>query len=197
MKPTLLSIGLICIVVGGACLLAVHYHSKSVSDRAITQNPAVETAVSNSTVAQMVTATSTPAAATSTATSKLAAAVVTSSSSKVTPIHFEVVTTPAAQEQGLGGRAVIPDNYAMLFVFPEDGSVGFWMKDMLTPIDMIWLTDNGTISGIVEDALPSSYPNVFYPPSPTKYVLETRVGLAKEKGWTIGTKIQLPLPYGE
>ena len=50
---------------------------------------------------------------------------------------FEVVTTQAAQERGLGGRATIPDNYGMLFVFPKADRYGFWMKDMLAPIDII------------------------------------------------------------
>lgn len=112
-------------------------------------------------------------------------------------IDFEVSTTTAQQEQGLSGRAVVPDNYAMLFVFPQDGQYGFWMKDMLVPLDMIWLTDNGTIASITPDVPANSYPTVFYPPEPIRYVLETRVGLAAEKGWKAGTRIPLPLPYGE
>ena len=105
---------------------------------------------------------------------------------------FEIATSSAAQQLGLGGRAVIPDNYAMLFVFPADGTYGFWMKDMLAPIDMVWLTDNGTIASITPSAQPSSYPNVFYPPSPIRYVLETRAGFSIEKGWHVGSVILLP-----
>jgi uncharacterized membrane protein (UPF0127 family) len=163
------------------------------SDRTTVAPAALETA----TTTTMQIATSTASATSSAVSNK---SITIQSSAKVaesTTIHFEVVTTPAAQEQGLGGRAVIPDNYAMLFVFPTDGSYGFWMKDMLSSIDMIWVTDNGTIAGIQEDATAASYPGVFYPPYPIRYVLETKVGLAKEKGWTVGTKIQLPLPYGE
>ena len=112
-------------------------------------------------------------------------------------MRYEVVTTEAAQEQGLGGRAVIPDNYAMLFVFAKDDTYGFWMKDMLTSIDMIWLSDNGTIVKIDDSVSPDTYPAVFYPPQPVKYVLETKAGFAREHGWKVGTKVQLPLPYGK
>ncbi len=63
-------------------------------------------------------------------------------------MRFEVVTTQAAQAQGLGGRSDVPENYGMLFVFPTDQRVGFWMKDMQVPIDIIWLSDTGAVLGI-------------------------------------------------
>ena len=109
-------------------------------------------------------------------------------------MQFEIVTTQAAQNRGLGGRAVVPDNYGMLFVFPYDQSPGFWMKDMLTSIDMIWLSDNGTIAAINASVAANTYPSVFYPPSPIRYVLETRAGFAAEKNWHVGTQITLPVP---
>jgi uncharacterized membrane protein (UPF0127 family) len=197
MKRTPILIGLICIVVGGVCLLDVRYQSESMSDRPETKVLAVvPPQATASAPAIPATATSSVGIA-SVTTEKLAAATLTATELDSAPMKYEVVTTPAAQEQGLGGRAVIPDNYAMLFVFPTDGMTGFWMKDMLTSIDMIWLTDNGTIAGIQNDATPESYPDVFYPPYPVRYVLETKVGLAKERGWTVGTKIALPLPYGK
>jgi uncharacterized membrane protein (UPF0127 family) len=108
------------------------------------------------------------------------------------PISFEVVSTAAAMQRGLGGRASIPDNYGMLFVFPANTSPGFWMKDMLAPIDMVWIDADGTIASITPDVLPSTYPRVFYPPHPIRYVLETQVGLAIKKGWTAGSRIPLP-----
>jgi uncharacterized membrane protein (UPF0127 family) len=111
-------------------------------------------------------------------------------------MQFEVVTTAAAQEHGLGGRASIPENYGMLFVFPEDENVGFWMKDMLVPIDIIWLADTGAILGIEDSLSPSTYPQAYYPPKPVKYVLETKAGEARRQGWSIGSAVPLPAPYG-
>jgi uncharacterized membrane protein (UPF0127 family) len=110
-------------------------------------------------------------------------------------ITYEVVTTSAEQQQGLSDRSVVPDNYGMLFVFPMDSNPGFWMKDMLVPLDMTWLTDNGTIVSINRDVLPSSYPYAYYSPQPIKYVIETKAGFAAEKGWHVGEHIQLPAPY--
>ena len=106
---------------------------------------------------------------------------------------FEVVASPEAREQGLSGRADVPHGYGMLFVFDQPGNYGFWMKDMLVPIDIIWLNGDGTIVGIEDSVSPSTYPAPFFPPSPVKLVLETRAGEAKAQGWSVGTKLRLPL----
>ncbi|MDB5237648.1 MAG: response regulator MprA [Parcubacteria group bacterium] len=121
----------------------------------------------------------------------------TATTTPSSPISFEVVTTTADQERGLGGRTNIPPDYGMLFVFPKDDTYGFWMKDMLAPIDIIWLSDTDTIVYLRESVAPSTYPHVFYPDSPARYVLEMRDGQASARGWKIGTHVQLPLPYGK
>jgi uncharacterized membrane protein (UPF0127 family) len=108
------------------------------------------------------------------------------------PMRFEIASTTEAQERGLGGRAEIPDDFGMLFVFPEDSRTGFWMKDMLAPIDIIWLNDAGVIQKVDASVATSTYPTTFYPPSPTRYVLETRAGYAKDHGWKEGTQVALP-----
>jgi len=107
--------------------------------------------------------------------------------------RFEVVDTEEARVQGLSGRTDVPAGYGMLFVFDRPDRYGFWMKDMQVSIDMIWLADNGTILAIDEAVLPDTYPTPFYPPRPVRLVLETRAGEAKAQGWSVGTRIALPL----
>ena len=106
---------------------------------------------------------------------------------------IEKVETPSRREQGLSGRIDIPEDYGMLFVFPKEGDYGFWMKDMLVPIDIMWLSDTGTIVGIEHTVSPITYPKSFYPPFPVRYVLETRAGIASSSGWIVGTALNLPL----
>jgi len=113
------------------------------------------------------------------------------------PISFEIVTGATEQERGLGGRKNIAPDYGMLFVFPKDDSYGIWMKDMLVPIDIIWLSDTGVIVHLEPSVEPSTYPHVFYPDSPARYVLEMRAGEANARGWKRGTHVRLPLPYGK
>ncbi|MEK7602088.1 MAG: DUF192 domain-containing protein [Patescibacteria group bacterium] len=109
--------------------------------------------------------------------------------------QYEIAKTDSEKERGLSGRPYIQDNYGMLFVFDTPGNYGFWMKDMLVSIDIIWLSDNGTILGINPSVTPATYPNVFYPPSPVRYVLETRTDYAHDAGWVVGSRVTLPPQY--
>ena len=121
----------------------------------------------------------------------------TAGTTAASPISFEIVSSQADQEKGLGGRVNIPPDYGMLFVFTKDDTYGFWMKDMRTPIDIIWLSDTGVIVHIEPSVAPSTYPHVFYPDAPARYVLEMRAGQASARNWKVGTHVQLPLPYGK
>jgi len=107
-------------------------------------------------------------------------------------IKFEIADTFEKRQRGLSGRTEIPDAYGMLFAFETSDRHGFWMKDMHVPIDIIWLSDTGEILGIEHGVSPETYPNVFYPPVPVRFVLETRSGFASARGWQVGDSIYLP-----
>ncbi len=79
----------------------------------------------------------------------------------------------------------------MLFVFPKDDMYGFWMKDTLIPLDMFWLDSKGHVVSIAENIATSTYPNVFYPSVPARYVLETTAGFVREHGIKTGTPLLL------
>jgi hypothetical protein len=106
-------------------------------------------------------------------------------------LRIEYATTSEARERGLGGRVEIPKNYAMLFVFPKDDKYGFWMKDTLVPLDIFWLDNKGQVVFVANDIATSTYPNVFYPSVPARYVLETVAGFAREHDIKTGSELQL------
>ena len=106
-------------------------------------------------------------------------------------LKIEYAMTPETREQGFGGRKNIPSNYGMLFVFPKDGRYGFWMKDMLMPLDIFWLNSKGQVVYIAQDVATSTYPNVFYPTELARYVLETAAGFAKVHTIATGTPLLL------
>jgi uncharacterized protein len=106
-------------------------------------------------------------------------------------LRIEYAMTLEARERGLGGRTEIQKDYGMLFVFPKDDIYGFWMKDMLVPIDIFWLDSKGQVVFIISNIATSSYPNVFYPDKPARYVLETAAGFAKDNSVATGTSLQL------
>jgi uncharacterized membrane protein (UPF0127 family) len=79
----------------------------------------------------------------------------------------------------------------MLFVFPKDDFYGFWMKDTLVPLDMFWLDHKGHVVWTAQEVATSSYPHVFYPSAPARYVLETAAGFANIHGVATGTPLLL------
>lgn len=106
-------------------------------------------------------------------------------------LRIDYALSEVTRERGLGGRTSIPNDYGMLFVFPKDDFYGFWMKDTLVPLDMFWLDSKGHVVYIAENVATSSFPHVFYPTEPARYVLETAAGFAKTHTITTGTPLLL------
>ena len=106
-------------------------------------------------------------------------------------LNLAYATTTATRERGLGGQTSIAPDFGMLFAFPEDDYYGFWMKDMRVPIDMFWLDAQGHVVAVAEGVATSTYPTVFYPPVPARYVLETAAGFASAHGIATGTPLLL------
>lgn len=103
-----------------------------------------------------------------------------------TLITTEIVKTPAALSLGLSGRAGLWPNQGMLFVFSTADYRGIWMKDMRFPIDIIWLDEQKKIVDIKANATPDSYPTVFAPAAPAKYVIEVNAGFAAANKLKVG-----------
>lgn len=111
----------------------------------------------------------------------------------------EVMTTPAEQAHGLMGRASMPSDHGMLFVFPEAEPVSFWMKNTLFPEDMLFfdsahrlVTIHADVPPCKADPCPSYLSGV-----PVRYVLELNAGTAAKLGLRKGDVITFSnLPSG-
>ena len=51
----------------------------------------------------------------------------------------DLAVLPEERQQGLSGREFMAHDAGMLFVFDEEQTLHFWMKDMLFPLDIIWI----------------------------------------------------------
>ena len=54
-------------------------------------------------------------------------------------IVVDVVDTPEQRERGLMYRKSLPKDYGMLFVFPRESGMQFWMKNTWVPLDMVFI----------------------------------------------------------
>lgn len=111
-------------------------------------------------------------------------------------VYAEVVDTQAARVQGLSGRSGLSEDEGMLFIFDHPGKYGFWMKDMLFAIDIVWVSEDLTVVHVEHNATPSSYfatnpPQTFVNTPDAKYVLELASGQAEKFGVYLGTKIRI------
>jgi len=80
----------------------------------------------------------------------------------------------------------------MLFIFEQEGQYAFTMKDTLIPLDMVWISEEGRIVYIKQDALPcerGSCRNV-YPKAEALYVLEVNAGTIKAIGAQVGERVE-------
>lgn len=97
--------------------------------------------------------------------------------------------TQAEQQKGLGGVEKLEKNSGMLFIFPNSDKHGFWMKDTLIALDIIWIDADWNIVFIQKNATPDTYPSIFAPNTPALYVLEVNSGISSEYNFKIGDKV--------
>ncbi len=101
--------------------------------------------------------------------------------------------TPESRELGLSGVNYLPENSGMIFEFEEAGKYGFWMKDMLMPIDIIFV-DKNTITDVYKSVSPESFPNSFLPSVPINFVIELNSGESEKLKIEIGEIIKILAP---
>lgn len=106
-------------------------------------------------------------------------------------IFVEIQDTDSERNKGLSGRSSLAEGRGMLFVFEGDGIYSFWMKDMLFPIDIIWISSNGNIVDINENVAPDTYPKTFSSQSPARYVLELPANTVKRLRISVGDIVRL------
>lgn len=106
-------------------------------------------------------------------------------------ISVMVADTEKEWELGLSYFSSLSDHQGMLFVFPQVGIYGFWMKDMNFPIDIVWIDETLKIIGRNDNISPESFPKTFTPPGPVRYVIELPANSALRDGFLIGNKILL------
>lgn len=105
-------------------------------------------------------------------------------------IFADISDDDCKRELGLSGRSGLSSNEAMFFIFEKVGKYGFWMKDMKFPIDIIWITEDFSISGVVGNFSPEDYPKVLGSDYVAKYVLEIPTGFAEKNNVKLGDKIE-------
>lgn len=103
---------------------------------------------------------------------------------------IEIMDTPEKRAQGLMFRQELPEDKGMLFVFERQGIYGFWMKNTLISLDIIWMDEEQKVVFIKEYASPCEIDicESINPEKEAKYVLELNAGVVENIGLKIGDK---------
>ncbi len=90
-------------------------------------------------------------------------------------ILVEVADTNEKRERGLMGRTSLGDNAGMIFIFGEEHTLSFWMKDTLIPLDIGYFDKNKVLIDIqtMQPASPMEVQPKAYPSKrPAQYAIE-------------------------
>jgi len=106
-------------------------------------------------------------------------------------IQVELAQTSQERAVGLMLREDLAPLHGMLFLYEKPQPVSFWMKDTLIPLDMLFLTPDGRITHIHENAVPLDQTPIAGGDG-IQAVLEINGGLARQFGITEGTELRHP-----
>jgi len=109
--------------------------------------------------------------------------------------RVEVAATQEARERGLMFRDPLPPDQGMLFVYPDDRPLGFWMKNCRIPLSAAFMDRDGRVlnieemapgDGVKDDALPR-----YHSLGDARFVLEMEAGWFARKGVRPGDRADL------
>jgi uncharacterized protein len=104
---------------------------------------------------------------------------------------IEVATTLQEQALGLMFRRSLPENAGMLFLYDRPQPVAMWMKNTLIPLDMVFISVDGTVHRIESNTEPFS--TAVIPSEGTiAAVLELNAGEADKIRLKRGDKVLYP-----
>jgi uncharacterized membrane protein (UPF0127 family) len=108
-------------------------------------------------------------------------------------VRFTVELADDGQEraQGLMFRESLPKSAGMLFVYPEPQRTGFWMKNTLIPLDMIFADASGRVTHVHSNAVPGDL-SVIDSGGEVLAALEINGGLAARLGIAPGAEMRHP-----
>jgi uncharacterized membrane protein (UPF0127 family) len=107
-------------------------------------------------------------------------------------VALEVARTSEQIARGLMFRKELPPDRGMLFVYEPPQPARFWMKNVIVPLDVLFLRD-----GVVVDVAHSMPPcrgdmcPLYGPDGPVDQVIELRGGRAKELGLAVGDPVRV------
>jgi uncharacterized protein len=112
-------------------------------------------------------------------------------------LSLEIAATPQDRNRGLMFRKSLAQNHGMLFVYPSEQRVSFWMRETYVSLDMIFMDTAMKVVALLE-SVPINNEKARDPGRSSKYVVELAAGSAEKQGIREGStlKCEGELPQG-
>lgn len=105
--------------------------------------------------------------------------------------NVDVADDPAERSRGLMFVEEMGTLEGMLFVYERPQRTTFWMRNTLIPLDMVFVSPEGEVLKIHENAIPLDETTIDGGDG-VKYVLEINGGLSARLGITVGDVLAHP-----
>ena len=106
-------------------------------------------------------------------------------------VSVEIADTHEKRSLGLMYRRELPELHGMLFLFPRQEPLSFWMKNTPLPLDIIFIDATRTIVSIAQNTTPFSE-KLLPSGKPAQFVLEVNGGFCQRHDIAVGNRVQLP-----
>lgn len=106
------------------------------------------------------------------------------------PLRVKLARTPEEQRRGLMNTSSLPRDCGMLFVYPREQLLSFWMKDTSIPLQIAFIGADKRIAQI-ESLKPYSMASV-KSNKPAKWALEVNLGWFDDNSIKVGDAVAIP-----
>lgn len=107
-------------------------------------------------------------------------------------VWVEIADEQEEQRQGLMNRTELPEDQGMLFVYPREDRLSFWMRDTTLPLSIAFIDSEGRIADIQQMEPLDDEPPHYTSSVPVLYALEVNQGFFEERGVEVGDTVELP-----
>lgn len=107
------------------------------------------------------------------------------------PFQVEIADDETERARGLMFRENMAPDRGMLFVYPSEQPVAFWMQNTILPLDLIFIDAKGKVVAI-EHGTPYSQASIPQNGTSAQFVLELNAGTAKKIGLDVGETVHHP-----
>jgi uncharacterized membrane protein (UPF0127 family) len=104
-------------------------------------------------------------------------------------ISLEVAKTLDQRSRGLMYRTELAPNHGMLFLFETTERLSFWMKNMLIPLDIVFLKDGEVKQIATAVPCPTDPCPLYSSQTPVNQVLELPAGKTRALGIKVGDRL--------